>query len=69
MEIMHGDSVFQVEPGAPPNYSANNPFVKLLGLLERVELAASRGAYLAASLPPVGENANELADGPSIELK
>jgi len=50
MEIVHGDAVFQVDPGSPPNYSSGNPFVKLVSLLETVDLAASRGAYLPDSL-------------------
>lgn len=46
MEIIHSDSVFRVTPGTDPNYSANNPMIKLLGLLERVRFAAERENYL-----------------------
>jgi mannose-6-phosphate isomerase-like protein (cupin superfamily) len=46
MEIIHSDSVFRVEPNTDPNYSANNPMLRLLGLLERVRLAAERENYL-----------------------
>src|SRR5262249_38473068 len=45
MEIMHSDSTFRVAPGTQPNYSANNPMLKLLGLMERVQFAAEREFY------------------------
>ena len=46
MEIMHSDNIFRVEPSTQPNYNANNPMLKLLGLMERVQLAAEREFYL-----------------------
>ena len=46
MEIIHSDSVFRVDPGVKVNYNSNNPMLKLLGLMERVELAAEREFYV-----------------------
>lgn len=46
MQIVHNDAVFRVEPNTVPNYSAANPLLKLLGLLERVDLAAERDFYI-----------------------
>ncbi|HEX8144070.1 MAG TPA: hypothetical protein VF553_15830 [Pyrinomonadaceae bacterium] len=46
MEIIHSDSVFRVEPGTQPNYNSNNPLLKLLGMLEQVQLAAEREHYI-----------------------
>lgn len=46
MIIVHTDNVFKVEPGTAPNYNQNNPLLKLLGLMERVQLAVEREFYL-----------------------
>jgi len=46
MEIIHSDSIFRVEPGTQPNYGSGNPMLKLLGLMERVQLAAEREYYV-----------------------
>ncbi|GAC1363407.1 MAG: hypothetical protein NVSMB32_04960 [Actinomycetota bacterium] len=46
MEILHTDVVINVPPGTAPPYSINNPLRKLLGLMEHVQLAASREVYL-----------------------
>jgi mannose-6-phosphate isomerase-like protein (cupin superfamily) len=50
MQIVHADSVFQVEPGTIPNYNRGNSLVKLVDLMENVRLAASRELYLGDSL-------------------
>lgn len=49
-KIVHGDSVFRVDPVKPPDYTADNPLLKLLGLMERSRLAAERELYEPASL-------------------
>ncbi len=49
-EIVHSDSVFRVDPGKPPDYAADNPLLKLLGLVERSRLAAEREHYESPSL-------------------
>lgn len=45
MDIVHSDSVFQVDPARPPNYSKGNSLVSLLNLMEQVVLAADREWY------------------------
>ncbi len=50
MDIVHGDSVFKVEPGQTPDYRANNPLLRLLGILERTGFAAERECYLMGSV-------------------
>jgi hypothetical protein len=48
--IVHSDAVFRVEPGTSPDYDRDNPLLALLGVVERVHLAAERECYDAASL-------------------
>lgn len=50
MQIVHSDAVFRVPPGSSPDYNANNPLLRVLGLIERVQLAAEREFYLAEHL-------------------
>jgi mannose-6-phosphate isomerase-like protein (cupin superfamily) len=45
MQIVHSDSVFKVESGAP-DYNKGNSLLKLLGLMERTRFAAEREQYL-----------------------
>lgn len=47
MQIVHADSVFQVEPGTSPNYNRGNSLLKLLHLMEEVPLAAEQEYYLS----------------------
>lgn len=47
MFIVHSDNVFKVEPNTSPDYNRSNPLLKLLGLLEKAQLAAQRDFYLA----------------------
>jgi mannose-6-phosphate isomerase-like protein (cupin superfamily) len=47
---VHSDSVFQVPQGTSPNYDAGNSLVKLLEIMEKVELAAERQTYVTNSL-------------------
>ena len=49
-QIIHTDSVFQVPQGTSPDYDRGNSLVKLLDVMEGVELAAERQTYLSASL-------------------
>jgi mannose-6-phosphate isomerase-like protein (cupin superfamily) len=46
MDIVGTDRVLPVPAGTTPDYSFNNPELKLLGLLEKTRLAAGREAYL-----------------------
>jgi hypothetical protein len=48
--ILHTDSVFRVEPGQPINYNANNPLVRLLGIIQGAQVAAEREHYLMESV-------------------
>ncbi len=48
MQIVDTDKVNAVQ--GEPNYNANNPLVKLMGVIERVELAAEREFYVADGL-------------------
>jgi hypothetical protein len=50
MNIVHGDSVFQVERGTTPDYNRGNSLVKLMGLVERVHLVTGRENYFGKSL-------------------
>lgn len=45
MFIVHSDQVFKVEPGTAPEYNRGNPLLKLLNLMEKVQLAAEREFY------------------------
>ncbi|MBO3752411.1 hypothetical protein J5X84_40680 [Streptosporangiaceae bacterium NEAU-GS5] len=49
-QIVHSDSVFRVDPGKPPDYDADNPLLRLLGLVEQARLAAELDCYEPASL-------------------
>lgn len=49
-DLVHGDSVFRVEPNTSPDYDTGNSLLKLLGVLESVSLAADRELYEPASL-------------------
>lgn len=49
MELLHSDSIFQVQPGTSPDYNTANPLVKLLEIMERSELAAERQSYVTNS--------------------
>ncbi len=46
MEIVGTDRVLQVAPGTAPDYTFNNPELRLLRLVEKTQLAASREHYL-----------------------
>jgi mannose-6-phosphate isomerase-like protein (cupin superfamily) len=46
MFIVHSDSIFKVEPNTSPDYNSGNPLLKLLGLVEKCQLAAERDYYL-----------------------
>ena len=46
MELVATDRVVPVPAGSTPDYAFGNPELKLLGLVERVRLAAGREAYL-----------------------
>jgi hypothetical protein len=46
VEILHGDSIFQVPAGATPNYNKGNSLVTLLRLMEQTQLAVDREWYL-----------------------
>jgi hypothetical protein len=48
--LVHTDAVFRVEPGTGPDYDRDNPLLALLGMVERVGLAAERECYDAGSL-------------------
>jgi mannose-6-phosphate isomerase-like protein (cupin superfamily) len=51
MQLMaHVDSTFQVPQGTAPDYDRGNSLRKLLGILEKTELAAERQTYIANSL-------------------
>ncbi|HZI08738.1 MAG TPA: hypothetical protein VE153_00035 [Myxococcus sp.] len=50
MNIVHADAVFRVEPGTSPDYRRDNPLLSLLRLVEKVQLAEERDAYLPDSL-------------------
>ncbi len=50
MDILHSDSVFRVAPGTQPNYDSSNPLLRIMGLIERVELAAEREFYATEHL-------------------
>lgn len=46
MEILHTDSIFRVPPGISPNYSRENPLLRLLSLVEKAQFGAEREHYL-----------------------
>jgi mannose-6-phosphate isomerase-like protein (cupin superfamily) len=48
--ILHTDAAFRVEPGSQVNYNANNPLVRLMGMIETMEVAAEREHYMMPSL-------------------
>jgi mannose-6-phosphate isomerase-like protein (cupin superfamily) len=50
MQIVHGDAVFRVAPGASPDYNSNNPLLRVLQMVERAGLAAERENYLMGSV-------------------
>ena len=50
MDILHTDAVFRVAPGTQPNYDSDNPLLRVLGLIERMQLAAEREFYVAEQL-------------------
>ena len=49
MEILHGE-VFPVKPGVDQDYDHDNPIVKLMALVEDVQLAAGREQYPSCEL-------------------
>ncbi|HKU11345.1 MAG TPA: hypothetical protein VJQ61_08970 [Sinomonas sp.] len=49
-DLVHGDSVFRVDPNTSPNYDQDNSLLKLLGVLESMTLAADRECYEPTSL-------------------
>lgn len=49
MEILH-EEVVPVRPGATPDYSHDNPVVRVLGMIENAVLAAARECYLFEEL-------------------
>jgi mannose-6-phosphate isomerase-like protein (cupin superfamily) len=46
MAIVHSDSVLQIQPGTTPDYNEQNPLIKLLNIMETMQLAAERECYL-----------------------
>jgi mannose-6-phosphate isomerase-like protein (cupin superfamily) len=46
MDILHGDSVFRVEPGTTPNYNKGSSVMAVMRLVEQAQLAADREWYL-----------------------
>jgi mannose-6-phosphate isomerase-like protein (cupin superfamily) len=44
-QLVHGDAVFRVEPGTGPDYDKDNALLTLLGVVEKVRLAAERECY------------------------
>jgi len=50
MQIVHSDAVFRVEPGTTPDYSHDNPLLRLLDLTGQIRLAAGRQCYLTDHL-------------------
>ena len=46
MQILHTDSIFQVPSGESPDYNRGNSLLKLMGLMEKTQLAAEREFYL-----------------------
>ena len=44
-QIVHGDAVFRVDPNTPRDYDSDNALVNLLGIVEKVRLAAERECY------------------------
>ena len=65
MEIIHTDVVIDVPPGTTPPYKANNPLRKLLDLMEHVQFAASREAYLTEHTQYLFPIAELILYGPS----
>lgn len=73
MNIIHSDVVVRVEPGTTPDYNNANALAQLLGIIEKIQLAAERELYLPHSLQhlipfkylesygPAGGDANVLA--------
>ena len=71
-QLVHSDSVIRVEPGTTPNYDADNPLLRLLGIVEQMRPVAAREVYEPASLQyllplswlqlygPSGGNADQL---------
>jgi mannose-6-phosphate isomerase-like protein (cupin superfamily) len=49
IELLHSDSVFQVQPGTSPDYDSGNSLVNLLEVMERCELAGERQTYVTNS--------------------
>jgi mannose-6-phosphate isomerase-like protein (cupin superfamily) len=49
-ELVHGDAVFRVDPNTPRDYDTDNALLKLLGVVEKVRLAAERECYDPGSL-------------------
>jgi mannose-6-phosphate isomerase-like protein (cupin superfamily) len=50
MQIIHSDAVFRVQPGTSPDYNKNNPLLRVLGLIEKLQLAAEREFYVSEHL-------------------
>jgi len=49
-QLVHSDSVVRVEPGTAPNYDADNPLPRLLGIFEQMTPVAAREVYEPATL-------------------
>ena len=47
--ILH-DNIVRVEPGSAINYNKNNPLVRLMGIIETMEVAAEREHYIMDSV-------------------
>jgi mannose-6-phosphate isomerase-like protein (cupin superfamily) len=50
MQFVHSDAVFRVPAGSSPDYVRDNPLLRVLGLIERMQLAAEREFYLSEHL-------------------
>jgi mannose-6-phosphate isomerase-like protein (cupin superfamily) len=48
-QIVHSDNVFRVPEGTAPDYNSGNSLLKLLEIMEKVQLAAERQTYVTGS--------------------
>jgi mannose-6-phosphate isomerase-like protein (cupin superfamily) len=50
MFIVHPEQAFRVEPNVVPNYNNNNPLLRVMGLIQKAQLAAEREHYVQDTL-------------------
>lgn len=66
MMLIHGQHLFrEVPPGEVPNYSANNPLLRVMQLIERAEPSAERQFYFQDTLQYLFPFDNLVLFGPS----